>query len=673
MTEIYGIYAILLLISTIITIYLAFYSWNKRSKPYALYFSILMVALSIWTITSAFEMATTSDVYKVVWSQLSYLGIVFVGPFWLLFTLSYTNHKSWLKNEFIAALMIIPLIILFLVATNGWYGLIWPTITPSSAQPGALLVYGHGSGFYINAAYTYALIFIGLLLFLRFLFRCPKIYKKPVLIILVAAVIPFISNAIYISMKSPVTGLDITPFAFTVTGILVAWSIFKFKLFDIVPVAYNKLFERMSSGAIVVDSQGRVVDLNPACKEMLKIDTNIIGKPIKNLKEFNELYPLKEIKDEIKREIKIESPVKMWLDVQIASLDKKNHPVGWLITFRDITARKDAEEIQRRSAKEYRDLVDNALTGIYKTDVSGRILFANNALLEILGYGPDEDISKLNIISMYKNKDDRETILKKLNQSNKLKEYEVEFKKKDGTDINILLSATMDGDTISGMMMDITQNKIAEENLKKSLEEKEMLVKEIHHRVKNNLTVLSSLLNLQSHYIEDETSKNIFKESQNRARSMAIIHELLYKTNDLKRINFKDYINTLTIELFRIYLADDRIKLNMEVEDLMVDINTAIPLGLIVNELVSNSMKHAFTGRKSGNITIEFTLKDGIYSLVVEDNGVGVPENLDLENPGTMGLRIVNMLTEQLEGNLKVDRKNGTRFIVEFPEESFVE
>jgi two-component sensor histidine kinase len=186
-----------------------------------------------------------------------------------------------------------------------------------------------------------------------------------------------------------------------------------------------------------------------------------------------------------------------------------------------------------------------------------------------------------------------------------------------------------------------------------------MLLKEIHHRVKNNLMVISSLLSLQSRYIKDEASKNIFKESQNRARSMALIHELLYQSTDLKRIDFGKYIRNLANELFRMYVSDrSLIKMNMNVEEVMVDINTAIPLGLIVNELVSNSMKHAFPNGRTGEIYIEFKSEDGNYTMVVADNGFGFPEDYELENTNTLGLRIVNSLTEQIEGKITVERKN---------------
>ena len=670
MTEIYGVYAILLLISTIINLYLAFYSWNKRSNPNSFYFSLLMVSVSIWSITGAFEMASIAVSNKVLWSQISYLGIVFVGPLWLLFTLSYTANENWLKKKFIPPLMIVPAIILLLVATNQVSGLIWPTIILSSNQPGALIIYEHGLGFYLNAAYTYILMFIGIMLLIKSLIRSPKIYEKQIFVVIIAATIPFLANAIYISHLSPVQGLDITPFAFTISGIIIAWSIYKFKMLDIVPLAYNNLFDKLSTGVLVIDSQKRIVDINPAAENILNIKQKVVGSSVEeNLYHFHDLFPIDHIKSEVKVEIKTDKPSDLWLDLQIAPLDKKGQLLGWLITFRDISARKKTESDLRQSEKEYKDLVDSALVGIYKTDLKGNILFSNDALAHIFGYTSKEDIKRIKIQTRYKNLEEREFIIKILKEKGILEEYEVEFLKKTGETMNILLSASLDGETISGMIIDITENKKAEEQIKHSLHEKEMLLKEIHHRVKNNLMVISSLLNLQSRYIKDEASKNIFKESQNRARSMALIHELLYKSTDLKRINFGNYIKTIASELFRMYVTDQSIiKLNLDIADVMVDINTAIPLGLIVNELISNSMKHAFPDGRSGIIDIIFKSDNGTYSLVVSDNGVGFSDEKDFRDTDTLGLKIVNSLTEQIDGTIRLDKINGTKFTIEFKE-----
>ena len=217
------------------------------------------------------------------------------------------------------------------------------------------------------------------------------------------------------------------------------------------------------------------------------------------------------------------------------------------------------------------------------------------------------------------------------------------------------------GNTIKnyGANQDITELKIAEDEIKKALKEKEMLLKEIHHRVKNNLMVISSLLNLQSKYIHDEVALDIFRESQNRAKSMALIHERLYRSTDLKRIEFGDYIRTLATDLYHTYVPEESlINLKMDLEEVMVDINTTVPLGLIVNELVTNSMKHAFPDGRQGEINIEFYKKDDEFTLIIEDNGLGFPEDVDFRNTETLGLQLVNNLTSQIDGDIELDTTN---------------
>jgi len=223
---------------------------------------------------------------------------------------------------------------------------------------------------------------------------------------------------------------------------------------------------------------------------------------------------------------------------------------------------------------------------------------------------------------------------------------------------------------VYGTVQDVTERTKVEEKLKKSLTEKEVLIKEIHHRVKNNLMVISSLLNLQSQYIKDEEALDIFRESQNRARSMALIHERLYQSPDLKRIDFGDYIQTLSNDLFHSCITDfSRVKLNINVENLMVDINTTVPLGLIVNELVTNSMKHGLAGKAEGEINIGFHKKGDEFVLVVEDTGVGFPDDVDFRNTSTLGLQLVNNLTTQINGKIELNRDNGTKFTITFKEQ----
>lgn len=219
---------------------------------------------------------------------------------------------------------------------------------------------------------------------------------------------------------------------------------------------------------------------------------------------------------------------------------------------------------------------------------------------------------------------------------------------------------------------EITERKCVEEKLNLSLKEKEVLLKEIHHRVKNNMQIISSLLRLQSWHVKNKKMQEMYKASQNRIRSMALIHEKLYQSEDLARIDFSDYVRSLTRNLFSVYrVGMEDIDIKLDLDELHLDVNTAIPLGLIVNELVSNSLKHAFpeerAGRKEGKICLSLSSNGkGEVRLIVSDNGVGLPKDFDFRQTESLGLQLVNDLVEQLDGSLQVQRKRGTAFKITF-------
>lgn len=208
----------------------------------------------------------------------------------------------------------------------------------------------------------------------------------------------------------------------------------------------------------------------------------------------------------------------------------------------------------------------------------------------------------------------------------------------------------------------------AEEQIKTSLQEKEVLLKEIHHRVKNNLQIISSLLNLQAEYLKDNQALEIFKKSQNRIELMALIHEKLYQSEDMAKINFAEYVRDLVTNLFSAYaINSDAIMLKLNIQDIFLDIDAAIPCGLIINELVVNSLKHAFPLGTIGEIGVDICSFDCNKIVVtVSDNGVGFIKEVDFKNTESLGLQLVNALTNQLQGNIKLDSSNGVEFKVIF-------
>jgi len=210
------------------------------------------------------------------------------------------------------------------------------------------------------------------------------------------------------------------------------------------------------------------------------------------------------------------------------------------------------------------------------------------------------------------------------------------------------------------------KRKKAEEYLKKSLEEKEILLREVHHRVKNNMQIISSILRMQSRNIQDEQLRMILQESQNRIHSMALIHENLYSNEGLSDVRFDNYIKSLVGNISRTFNSQQqRVKFKYQIESTNLPMDIAIPCGLIINELVSNSLKYAFANTDHGVITIGFSKTDGNkYSLIVEDNGVGISEDFDIKKTKSLGMKIIHTLVKQIDGVISSDFTKGTKFCI---------
>ncbi len=244
----------------------------------------------------------------------------------------------------------------------------------------------------------------------------------------------------------------------------------------------------------------------------------------------------------------------------------------------------------------------------------------------------------------------------KLQILNQELEYRVQERTKELSQLNDALT------------IEAAERKAAINQLNASVREKEVLLREIHHRVKNNLQVISSLLNLQSGKMDDEATKGVLKESQNRVRSMALIHEKLYRSENLAQIDFKDYINELTAYLMHSYLGSGKaIRIDKKMEKVMIPIDLAVPCGLIINELVTNAFKYAYPNQDEGTIHLSLIrLENGVIQLIVKDDGIGMPPDFDIDQVQSLGLRLVKMLAIQIEGELEVIRNPGTTFKIEF-------
>ncbi len=338
----------------------------------------------------------------------------------------------------------------------------------------------------------------------------------------------------------------------------------------------------------------------------------------------------------------------------------------------DITERKQVE------AERYRlvELVESSADAILLLAPDGTIETWNAAAEKMFGYGASEVIGQhADVLVPPEYAATLDRMVAAVGTEERLELYELVHRRRDGStfEASVTMSRIVDhrGSIIgvSTVLRDTTEQKRAQNQLRDSLREKEVLLREIHHRVKNNLQVISSLLNLQVASVPNELARKGLLESQSRIQSMALLHQLLYQSKDLARIELADYLKALVSYLAQTYSANHRfIRTSVDVPAVQLDLDRAIPCGLIVNELVTNSFRHAFPEQRSGNILVEVSEIDGArLRLDVQDDGCGIPLNITLETTQSFGLQIARSLAQQLDGTLEIVRTQGTVLRVEFP------
>jgi PAS domain S-box-containing protein len=342
---------------------------------------------------------------------------------------------------------------------------------------------------------------------------------------------------------------------------------------------------------------------------------------------------------------------------------------------KDITERKQAEEALRESEQKFRVLAETAPAAIAVFQGED-FVYVNSPAVSLFGYG-EAELLRMKFWELG-HPEYRETIrqrgMARQRGESLSGRYEHRFVKKNGETGWVMVSAaTIEyGGRPAGIAVyvDITENKHAEEKMKAAFAEKVVLLREVHHRVKNNLQIISSLLDLQSDYLGDEQSRAIIRESQNRIRSMALIHQKLYQSESYAFVNFREYIEELATDLFATYAREPHlIQLAVAVGDVTLGMDDAIPCGLIVNELLSNSLKHAFPDGRRGVISVKcHAVDDGRVALTVADTGVGLPSGFDRGKIESLGLQLVDMLVRQLAGTVTIDgNRDGTVASVVFP------
>ncbi len=546
-------FAGLLLAASVFSIVMGWLFWRRLHTRAAFTAFILFLAGALWMSSYAGELLLPGLELKVFANKIQYLGIAILLSGLVVFVLQVLNYTRWLTRRNIILLTSVYVVLLILIFTNEYHGLMWRYHYLERHPTGAMLLHHpHGIVYWIFVLYGQLMMLIATVLIIRAILQTRHLFRRQAIVLLIGMALPWsfhVANLLGIKFTEP---YNPAPLSFIGGITFIAFGLWRLQMGNILPVARNTILETMADGVVVFDAYGHVIDANPAGEKLLRAtgytgriigaELNRIGEPWVSLANPNANSP--------RHQIDLEYPDgERVYDVRHSELKAILGGVGHVLVLRDITA-------QTRAA----------------------------------------------------------------------------------------------------------------EQLQASLSEKEVLLKEIHHRVKNNLQIISSLLFLQSRKSNDEIVRQSLAESQNRVRSMALVHEQLYQSTDLAKIDFAQYTRRLVDNLGDAFGADERgINYTIAAEGVYFGIDTAIPCGLILNELVSNAFKYAFPNG-GGNITISIEPVDSAkMRLQVRDTGIGFPADTDIEHTDSLGIRLVTSLTKQLHGDIRFSSAGGACVTIEFP------
>ncbi len=396
-----NLFIILLILSFLVSLGLTIYIGIRRTNRLRSELFMVMLSISIWCFAAVFEAATTDLGLKILFSKISYLGIVVLPVFFFFFVSRYTNMDYWLTNKKKFFFFIFPVATLIIVFTNEFHGLVWPDIyLKQNSIAGILAFYEHGPWYWIHLSYSYFFLGAGIIMLVFSLFRYNRYYSNQGRSLVIASIIPFIGNIIYTFMQAGVEGIEMTPIYFTLTGALLTIAIFKYQLIDITPVARETITENLYDGILIINKDNRIIDINEAACKLLSISSRDIGKPVEQVLsrhvEILEFLNLKKDSEKTVGDVEIKDK-KLYFELRTAPLlDNAGGLMGTVIILRDITLKKISDRELKESRNLLKNIIDFLPDATFAVNKKGKIIAWNKAMENFSGLKKEEMLGKGN-------------------------------------------------------------------------------------------------------------------------------------------------------------------------------------------------------------------------------------------------------------------------------------
>ena len=680
---------------------LAWYTWRHRHATGVMPFSLLMLILFQWGLSYILELAAPDLESKRAWTTFMFTGVVATPVAWLVFALEYTGRR--VTRNGILLLSILPVCTMLVILTNASHSLFWSSMTLAREGGFFLLKTTNGPWFWVHAAYSYILILTGLGLIIRALLRWPTAYRGQMVWILLATLTPLIANVITIFQLLPIL-IDLTPFAFTITGIGMGYALFRHRLLDIAPLAHDVVIDGMKDGMIVLDASRRIVDINPAAKRLLTpTDGNrLIGRPIREvLSRWPHLIQHYRDVQEAEDEISVgEGDAQRWFDLTLSTLRDENQiTLGQVITIRDITQRKRVEILLQENETRFRQIVEQANDLIYQVDMKGCIAYANPAVLRILGYEEKDVLGKhyLELAVPEMRQRIKRTYEHQYLSRTSSTYHEFPAMATDGREIwfgqNVQL--IFDGDEVVGfqaLARDITAVKQAQDAIRLARDQaleasraKSLLLSKVSHELR---TPLGGILGY-GELLRDDTF-GALTDGQKKA-VLQIVESANYLTNMVNELLDEAQLTTNTATLqekpfsptallqqtiagVETLAAKKGLQLSTAVED-------GIPAEIIGDErrlrqIMINLLGNAIKFTRAGGVSIRLLRPTPEHwAIQVQDTGIGIPREaqayifepfrqvnstITRDNRGVgLGLSITKQLVDLMGGRVTLESEPG--------------